>query len=62
MGPNLEKPNKNWDALSSTVDDEIGGYRLSGDAKHNSEFPSSAPFCGSAYGDSYVGGAEVAKR
>jgi len=57
--PDLEEARKNWDALSSAADDEIGGYRVS-DAKHNSEFPDEAQSCGSAYGDSYVGGADVA--
>jgi hypothetical protein len=57
--PDLEQARNNWTALSSIVDDEIGGYRASG-AKHNSEFPDGEPSCGSAYGDSLVGGAEVA--
>ena len=57
--PDLEEARKNWDALSSAADDEIGGYRVS-DAKHNSEFPDEGQSCGSAYGDSYVGGADVA--
>lgn len=57
--PDLEQARNNWNALSSAVDDEIGGYRVSG-AKHNSEFPDSGQSCGSAYGDSYVGGADVA--
>src|SRR6266481_1975621 len=58
--PDLEQAGKNWDALASIVDDEIGGYRVSG-AKENSEFPN-VPSCGSAYGDSYVGGADVAEN
>ena len=57
--PDLEQARKNWKALSSATDDEIGGYRASG-AKHNSEFPDSGQSCGSAFGDSYVGGADVA--
>jgi hypothetical protein len=57
--PNLEQAGKNWDLLSSAADNEIGGYRISG-AKHNSEFPDDRQACGSAYGDSYVGGADVA--
>jgi hypothetical protein len=57
--PDLEQARKNWDALASVADDEIGGYRVSG-AKSNSEFPDSGHSCGSAYGDSYVGGADVA--
>src|SRR5436190_22101062 len=54
--PDLEQAGKNWDALAPIVDDEIGGYRASG-AKENSEFPN-GPSCGSAFGDSYVGGAD----
>lgn len=57
--PDLEQADKNWDALSSVADNEIGSYRVSG-AKLNSEFPDGAQSCGSAYGDSYVGGADVA--
>jgi hypothetical protein len=57
--PDLEQARKNWDALSSAADDEIGGYHVSG-AKYNSEFPDGGQSCGSAYGDSYVGGADVA--
>jgi len=57
--PDLEQARKNWDALSPAVNDEIGGYRVSG-AKQNSEFPDTGQSCGSAYGDSFVGGAEVA--
>jgi hypothetical protein len=57
--PDLEQARKNWNALSSAVDEEIGGVRVSG-AKYNSEFPDNRPSCGSAYGDSFVGGAEVA--
>jgi hypothetical protein len=57
--PDLEQARKNWDALSSLADDEIGGYRVSG-AKRNSEFSDGGQSCGSAYGDSYVGGADVA--
>ena len=58
--PDLEQAGKNWDALAPIVDDEIGGYRMSG-AKENSEFPN-GPSCGSAFGDSYVRGADVADR
>jgi hypothetical protein len=57
--PDLQQAGKNWDALSSVADPEIGGYRASG-AKQNSEFPDAGQSCGSAYGDSYVGGADVA--
>jgi hypothetical protein len=57
--PDLEQARNNWIALASAVDEEIGGVRVS-DAKVNSEFPGNEQSCGSAYGDSYVGGAEVA--
>jgi len=56
--PDYEQARKNWDALSLGVDEEIGGFRATG-AKYNAEFPNNEPLCGSAYGDSYVGGAEV---
>jgi hypothetical protein len=56
--PDLTLARENWIAFISDVDPEIGGYRVYR-AKPNSEFPS-APSCGSAFGDSYVGGAEVA--
>jgi hypothetical protein len=59
--PDLAQARSNWNALSQAVDPEIGGYRASG-AKTNSEFPGSGPSCGSAYGDSYVGGADVANQ
>jgi hypothetical protein len=57
--PDLKEARNNWNSLSSIADDEIGGYLVSG-AKQNSEFPNSQQSCGSAFGDSYVGGAEVA--
>jgi len=57
--PNLAEARNNWNALSSAADDELGSYRVSG-AKQNSEFPDSGKSCGSAFGDSYVGGADVA--
>jgi hypothetical protein len=56
--PDLAVARENWDALLPLVDDEVGGFRAS-EAKPNSEFPS-GPSCGAAFGDSYVGGAEVA--
>jgi hypothetical protein len=59
--PDLERARNNWNARSSALDDEIGGYRVSG-AKYNSEFPDTGQSCGSAYGDSYVGGADVADQ
>jgi len=57
--PNLEQARDNWNTLSTAVDHELGGYRVSG-AKPNSEFADSQASCGSAFGDSYVGGADVA--
>jgi hypothetical protein len=56
--PDLKQARDNWDAHSAAADDEIGGYRASA-AKPNSEFPDGGQSCGSAYGDSYVGGADV---
>ena len=56
--PDLEQARKNWDALASAADDEIGGYRVTG-AKQNSEFADSKQPCGSAFGDSFVGGNDV---
>jgi hypothetical protein len=56
--PDLAQARNNWIALSSVTDEEIGGIRAPG-AKNNSEFPNQATACGSAYGDSYVGGADV---
>jgi len=55
--PDLEQAGRNWDALASLVDDEIGGFRTNG-SKENFEFPN-GPSCGSAFGDSFVGGADV---
>ena len=57
--PDLELAQSNWNTHSSAADEEIGGFVVSG-AKHNSEFPDDAQSCGSAYGDSFVGGAGVA--
>jgi hypothetical protein len=57
--PDIEQARRNWNALSSAVDEDIGEIRVSG-TKDNPEFPDSGQSCGSAYGDSYVGGAEVA--
>jgi hypothetical protein len=56
--PDLEQVRDSWNALASVADEEIGGYRASGTKP--SEFPDNEPSCGSAYGDSLVGGAEVA--
>jgi hypothetical protein len=57
--PDLNQARNNFIALSSAVDEEIGGYRTDG-PKNNVEF--SAPPCGSTFGDSYVGGFEVAEN
>jgi hypothetical protein len=57
--PDFELARRNWEAHSSMSDQEIGGFLASG-AKHNPEFPSNAQSCGSAYGDSFVSGWEVA--
>jgi hypothetical protein len=57
--PDLQQARNNWIALSAGVDEEIGGVMVSS-PKHNPEFEDDAQSCGSAYGDSYVGGAEVA--
>ena len=57
--PDLEQARNNWNKLSSVADEVIGSYRVSG-AKQNFEFADSQHACGSAYGDSYVGGADVA--
>jgi hypothetical protein len=58
--PDLEQVRKSWNELSAEVDEDIGGIRVSG-FKHNSEFADDAQPCGSAYGDSYVYGSEVAE-
>src|SRR5438477_7578565 len=57
--PDLELAESNWKAHFSAADEEIGGLVGSG-AKANSEFPDHTKSCGSAYGDSFVGGADVA--
>ena len=59
--PDLEQARNNWNAHFSALNDEIGGYRVSA-AKYNSEFRDSGQSCGSAYGDSYVGGTDVANQ
>jgi hypothetical protein len=53
--PDLDETLKNWAKLSASVDDEIGGVRATG-SDQNSDVKRS---CGSAFGDSFVGGAEV---
>jgi hypothetical protein len=58
--PDLALARDNWNTFISGADNEVGGYRVIG-AKPNSEFPSGTS-CGSAFGDSYVGGAEVASN
>jgi hypothetical protein len=57
--PDLEQARSNWNAHALLADQEIGGFAASG-AKQNSEFPGNAQSCGSAYGDSFVSGWEVA--
>jgi hypothetical protein len=57
--PDLEQARHNWNSLASGADEEIGGFRASG-AKFNSEFADVVHSCGSAYGDSYVFGNDVA--
>jgi hypothetical protein len=57
--PDISQARNNWSSLSSAADDEIGSYRASG-PKQNFEFPDNVASCGSAFGDSYVGGADVA--
>jgi hypothetical protein len=57
--PDLELARSNWNTFSPAADAEIGGSRVSG-AKPNPEFADSRDSCGSAFGDSYVGGADVA--
>ena len=56
--PDLELARNNWNAHLSVTDEAIGGLAASG-LKPNSEFSDGAQPCGSAYGDSFVGGAEV---
>src|SRR5579872_5866327 len=56
--PDLNQARANWNSLSHIADKDFGGYRASG-AKANSEFPDKQHACGSAFGDSYVGGADV---
>jgi hypothetical protein len=56
--PDLALARDNWNSFVSIVDTEVGGYRVAG-AKPNTEFPT-GPSCGSAFGDSYVGGTDVA--
>jgi hypothetical protein len=56
--PDLQEAARNWDDQGSIVDPELGGYRASG-AKENREFAGDLRSCGAAYGDSFVGGAEI---
>jgi hypothetical protein len=66
--PNLDRARMNWTAEAGQADDEIGWpppaaltrapYDVSG-AKYNSEFPEPGHACVSAYGDSFVFGADV---
>jgi hypothetical protein len=57
--PDPEKARSTWNASPLGADEEIGGPLVSG-AKYNSEFPENGRACGSAYGDSFVYGSEVA--
>jgi hypothetical protein len=67
--PDLNEARANWEAFSTSVDNEIGGVspyslvsgaaRDSAGAKNNPEFPQGGPTCGSAYGESLVLGYEV---
>jgi hypothetical protein len=56
--PKLEQARINWNTRASVSDEEIGGFLASG-TKNNLEFPDSSKPCGSAYGDSFIGGADV---
>src|SRR5579863_1192087 len=53
--PDLDETLKNWATLSASVDKEIGGVRVGAEQNSENQRP-----CGSAFGDSFVGGAEVA--
>jgi hypothetical protein len=57
--PHLEHVRANWNAGSSMLDRDLGGFIPPG-PKPNPEFPADAQPCGSAYGDSFVFGFEVA--
>jgi hypothetical protein len=67
--PDLERARMNWMTASAPAGDEIGwpspatltqpSYDVTG-AKYNSEFPQPGHACASAYGDSFVFGADVA--
>jgi hypothetical protein len=69
--PDLDRARMNWKKEAGQTDDEIGWpppaaltrlpYDASG-AKYNSEFPEPGHACVSAYGDSFVFGAEVADQ
>src|ERR1043166_202339 len=69
--PDLDRARMNWKKEAGQTDDEIGWAppppltRLPHDAsgaKYNSEFPEPGHACVSAYGDSFVFGAEVADQ
>lgn len=69
--PDFDRARTNWTKEAGQADDEIGWpapaaltrppYDLTG-AKHNSEFPEPGHACVSAYGDSFVFGADVAPQ
>jgi hypothetical protein len=56
--PDIEQARENWREHSSALDKYVGGFFAKG-AKSNTEFPEETRPCASAYGDSYVGGADV---
>ncbi len=58
--PNVAGVRETWDAVSSEVDPYIGGPRVAGPIP-SAEFSDGAPSCGSAYGDSFVLGLDVAE-
>jgi hypothetical protein len=67
--PDLERARLNWMTATAPADEEIGwpspstltqpNYDVTG-AKYNAEFPAPGHGCASAYGDSFVFGADVA--
>jgi hypothetical protein len=59
--PNLKQARTNWNAHSIVSDEYIGGFLAPG-VKINVEFPDSSKPCAAAYGDSYIGGADVANQ
>ena len=67
--PDLDRARANWVTATAPADDELGwpspttltppNYDVTG-AKYNSEFPEPGHACVSAYGDSFIFGADVA--